>query len=154
MGAPALALAAALTTATAQSGFSELSSARYLKDVTYLASDALKGRGNGTPELDQAADYIAAQFRQAGLKPAGENGTYFQPFEVTTGAQFGPKNELRIGTSALKRDDDFVPMMISNAAEADAPLVFVGYGITAPEYKYDDYDGIDVTGKIVVAFRY
>src|SRR5262249_17973680 len=153
-GVGALALASALTAAVAQSQFSELSAARYLKDVTYLASDALKGRGNGTPELELAANYIAEQFKQAGLKPAGENGTYLQPFEVTTGAQFGPKNELRIGTAALKRDDDFVPMMISNTAEADAPLVFVGYGITAPEYKYDDYAGVDVNGKIVVAFRY
>jgi len=137
----------------AQAG-AELSPQRYLADVTYLASDALKGRGNGTPELEQAGDYIANEFRKAGLKPAGEDGTYFQKFEVTTGADFGPKNELRIGANVLKRDTDFVPMMISNTAEADAPLVFVGYSITAPEYKYDDYAGIDVTGKIVVAFRY
>src|SRR5690349_12572486 len=70
--------------------------ARYLADVTYLASDALKGRGDGSPELDQAADYIAAKFREAGLQPAGDNGTYFQNFEITTGAQLGAKNELRI----------------------------------------------------------
>src|SRR5262245_44565862 len=61
----------------------ELSSQRYMKDVTFLARDEMKGRGNGMPELDVAADYIAEQFRQAGLVPKGENGTYFQPFEVT-----------------------------------------------------------------------
>jgi len=145
---------ALLAQGVSRAEFAELSPQRYLRDVTYLASDALQGRGNGTPELDAAADYIAEQFEQAGLKPAGEDGTYFQKFEVTTGAQFGPKNELRIAGTALKRDDDFVPMMISNTAEADAPLVFAGYGISAPEYRYDDYAGIDVNGKIVVVFRY
>src|SRR5689334_17476014 len=63
----------------------EFSPSRYLADVTFLASDALKGRSNGSPELDQAADYIAGEFRKAGLQPAGNNGTYFQNFEITTG---------------------------------------------------------------------
>jgi hypothetical protein len=132
----------------------ELSSARYMKDVTFLASDEMKGRGAGTPELDRAADYIAEQFRQAGLKPAGENGTYFQPFEVTTGAELGAKNELVVGGAALKINDDFVPIMISNTAEFDGPVVFAGYGISAPELKYDDYTGIDVKDKVVVVLRH
>src|SRR6185503_10647055 len=131
-----------------------LSAERYMKDVTFLARDEMKGRGNGMPELDVAADYIAEQFRQAGLTPKGENGTYFQPFEVTTGARLGTKNELAIAGTALKPNDDFVPIMISNTAEFDGALVFAGYGITAPELNYDDYAGIDVTDKIVVVLRH
>ena len=122
----------------ARQRITELSSERYMKDVTFLARDEMKGRGNGMPELDIAADYIAEQFRLAGLTPKGEDGTYFQPFEVTTGAELGAKNELAIAGTALKISDDFVPIMISNTAEFDGPLVFVGYGITAPEFNYDD----------------
>ncbi len=129
-----------------------LSATRYLADVTYLASDALQGRGDGSPELDQAADYIAGKFREAGLHPAGDNGTYFQTFEITTGAQLGTKNELRIAGSAPKINQDFIPILFSNTAAFDGPLVFAGYGITAPEYKYDDYSGIDAKDKIVVVF--
>ena len=138
----------------ARQRITELSSERYMKDVTFLARDEMKGRGNGMPELDIAADYIAEQFRLAGLTPKGENGTYFQPFEVTTGAELGAKNELAVAGTALKINDDFVPIMISNTAEFDGPLVFAGYGITAPELNYDDYAGIDVTDKIVVVLRH
>ena len=130
----------------------DLSPTRYLDDIKYLASDALQGRGNGSPELDKAADYIADQFRRLGLKPAGENNTYFQNFEITTGAALGTKNELQIAGATLKINDDFVPIVFSDTATFEGPLIFAGYGITAPEYKYDDYAGIDATNKIVVAF--
>jgi hypothetical protein len=139
--------------ATAQAA-GGLSPARYLADVTYLASDALKGRGDGSPELDQAADYIAGKFREAGLQPAGDNGTYFQNFEITTGAELGKRNELRIAGTTPKIDQDFIPILFSNTAEFDGPLVFAGYGITAPEYKYDDYSTIDAKRKIVVVFEH
>src|SRR5579864_9029467 len=72
-------------TISASAAVGEISPARYMQDVVYLASDALKGRGNGAPELDTAANYIAGQFRAAGLQPAGENHGYFQDFEITTG---------------------------------------------------------------------
>jgi acetylornithine deacetylase/succinyl-diaminopimelate desuccinylase-like protein len=133
---------------------SDLSPTRYLKDVTYLASDAMKGRGDGSPELDQAADYIAQQFREAGLKPAGDDNTYFQNFEITTGAKLGGRNELQIAGTSLKIDQDFIPIVFSNTAEFEGPLIFAGYGITAPEYKYDDYSDIDPAGKIVVVFEH
>src|SRR6266550_3110699 len=132
----------------------ELSPARYMKDVVYLASDELKGRGDGSPELDRAAEYIAEQFRLAGLSPAGDANTYFQGFDITTGAVLGAKNEFSVGGASLRINDDFVPINFSSTAEFDGPLVFAGYGITAPEYKYDDYSGIDASGKIVVLFRY
>jgi hypothetical protein len=133
---------------------SGLSAERYLADIRYLASDALKGRGDGTPELDQAAGYIADQFRKAGLQPAGDNGTYFQSFEITTGATLGPNNALEIAGRTLKIDQDFVPVVFSDTADFAGPLVFAGYGITAPEYHYDDYASVDAKDKIVVVLRF
>lgn len=130
----------------------EPSAARYSADVTYLASDEMKGRGNGTPELEKAADYIADQFKRAGLRPAGEDGTFFQKFEITVGADFGQNNVMSIGGVAMKRGEDFVPIAFSDTADFEGPLIFAGYGITAPEYKYDDYAGVDATNKIVVVF--
>jgi aminopeptidase YwaD len=141
-------------TAAAGAGEAALSSARYMQDVTYLASDALKGRGDGSPELDQAADYIAAQFQKIGLMPAGNKGTYFQNFEITTGAQLGKNNTLQIAGANLKIDRDFIPILFSNTAQFEGPMVFAGYGITAPEYKYDDYGTIDAKNKIVVVFEH
>jgi hypothetical protein len=137
---------------TAQS-ISGLSPDRYMKDVTYLASDELKGRGDGSPELDRAADYIAEQFRLAGLSPGGEAKSYFQGFDITTGAVLGAKNEFSVNGANLRMNDDFVPINFSSTAEFEGPLVFAGYGITAPEYKYDDYSSIDASGKIAVVFE-
>jgi hypothetical protein len=133
---------------------SELSASRYFEHVKYLASDQMKGRASGSPELDKAADYIASQFRSAGLRPMGDSNTYFQKFEVTTGATFGSKNELQLNGKNLKINEDFVPIVFSNTATFDAPMVFVGYGITAPNLHYDDYDGIDARGKIAVVLRH
>src|SRR5579871_2618724 len=109
----------------------EISASRFKDNVTFLASDDMKGRGDGSPELDKAADYIAAEFRLFGLQSAGENGTYFQSFDVTTGAQFGQHNELAIDGTPLRVDQDFVPIRFSDTADFDAPPIFAGYGITA-----------------------
>jgi hypothetical protein len=131
-----------------------LSADRYLNHVTYLSRDEMKGRASGSPELEQAGDYIASQFRLWGLRQAGADGTYFQNFEVTTGTELGTRNELAIGGADLKINTDFVPIPFSNTAEFVGPAVFVGYGITAPELGYDDYSGINANGKIVVALRH
>jgi hypothetical protein len=104
--------------------------------------------------LDKAADYIASQFRTSGLRPMGDENTYFQKFQLTTGAALGPNNDLQINGNRLKIKEDFVPITFSNTATFDGPLVFAGYGITAPELHYDDYAGLDVNGKIVVVLRH
>src|SRR5437588_5224874 len=132
----------------------DFSASRYLEHVKYLASDELKGRGDGTPELDKAADYIAAQFRLWGLRPMGDNNTYFQNFEITTGAQIGPKTSAQLNQTILKINDDFVAIPFSSTADVEAPLIFAGYGITAPELHYDDYAGIDAKDKIAVVVRH
>src|SRR5688572_22619021 len=110
----------------------DLSTERYLKHVSYLASPDMKGRASGSPELEKAAEYIAQQFRVWGLRPAGANNTYFQNFELTTGAKPGTKNELRLNGVNLKINEDFVPIIFSNTAEFEGAVVFAGYGITAP----------------------
>src|SRR6266566_4980542 len=139
---------------SAESAVADLSAARYLERVTYLARDEMKGRGDGSPELDQAADYIASQFRTFGLKAAGDDPTYFQNFELTTGADFGSKNELQLSGENLRINEDFVPIAFSNTAEFEGPVVFAGYGITAAELHYDDYRGINANAKVVVILRH
>src|SRR5207245_5905334 len=91
----------------------DLSASRYLEHVKYLASDEMKGRGDGSPELDKAAGYIASQFRLWGLRPMGDNSTYFQHFEITTGAQIGPKTSAQLNQTSLKINDDFVAIPFS-----------------------------------------
>jgi hypothetical protein len=123
--------------------------------LMFLASDSLKGRNTPSPELDTAAAYIASVFQKAGLKPV--NGSYFEPFTLNR-ISLGDTNTLRIlagGTShtfALK--DDFVPFDMTGDRISTGDVVFAGYGITAPELKYDDYEGLDVKGKIVFVLRH
>jgi hypothetical protein len=131
---------------------------RMRKDVTFLASDECEGRGVGTKGLDKAADYIADQFAKGGLKPAGVNGTWFQPFPFTSNSQLdgvstlvltGPKDQ----KITLKQGTDFQVLGFSGSGKITTPLVFVGYGATALGIPYNDYAGVDVAGKTVVALR-
>ena len=130
---------------------------RYLEHVKYLASPELKGRGTGTPELDKAAEYIARQFQAIGLQPGGRNG-YFQEFQVTVNARLGPNNRFAYvhqgARRQLKPDADFIPFNFSAAGRFSGPVVFAGYGITAAEYNYDDYAGLDVKDKFVLILRH
>jgi hypothetical protein len=129
----------------------------YLEHVKFLAAPELEGRGAGTAGLEKAARYIADQFRAFGLiPPAG--GDYLQPFPVTTNARLGNGNKLsyRLGDQErdLKAGEDFIPFNFSTNNTLSARVVFAGYGITAPEYNYDDYAGLDVKGKIVLVLRH
>jgi hypothetical protein len=131
-----------------------LSADRYRDHLEYLASPDMVGRGNGSDELEAAAEYLATQFRLLGLEPAGENGTYFQGFEATTGTTLGQDGTLQLGDDTLEAMVDFAPVRFSRSGAVSGEVAFVGYGITAPEMHWDDYAGIDVEGKIVVAFRH
>ena len=125
--------------------------------VRFLSSDLLEGRGPGLRGAQLAADYIATQFALDGLKPAGDSGTYFQKVplyavhtvEDQTTASFVPQNGQPI---PLAYGEDFVTkdQTGSESADIDAPVVFVGYGIDAPEYHWNDYAGVDVKGKILL----
>jgi peptidase M28-like protein/PDZ domain-containing protein/PA domain-containing protein len=136
----------------------EYTSREFLEPIKFLASDKLQGRGDGKPGLDEAAAYLAKRFKKFGLKPAGDNGTYLQHFTITVGAELGPENSLTYESGATRQTltlgQDFTPFSFSEATHLRAPLVFAGYGITAPEFNYDDYKGIDAAGKIVVVLRH
>ncbi|MBI4482673.1 MAG: M28 family peptidase [Acidobacteria bacterium] len=135
--------------------WSDLSSpAEYLEHVRHLSGDPMAGRGNGTPELDRAADYLARQFAKLGLQPLRGTTSFFQPFQIVVGSDLGPGNRMRVaspsGSMAGKIGSDFALLSFGRGREVEGALVFAGYGITAPEYEYDDYRGLDVAGKIVV----
>ena len=129
----------------------------YLNDVKYLASPELKGRATGSPELETAARYLAGKYREFGLKPA-DGKSYLQSFPVTTEAKLGPRNRLNFTdnghATALANARDYTPISFSSTGKFSGTVVFVGYGITAPEYRYDDYAGLDVKGKVVLVMRH
>ena len=123
--------------------------------VLFLASDALKGREAASPEYAIAAQYVAAQFYAAGLRPAGDGGTYLQqvPLVAYRAADRGnmvltapgrPPQDLAFG-------EDYAPGVNPGAKETlvDAPVVFVGYGLVEPNVRRNDYAGVDAKGKIV-----
>jgi hypothetical protein len=118
--------------------------------VRTLAQPAWEGRGVGTAGIDSAADYIAAVMSASGLKPGGENGGWFQSFEVTTGVQAAGPNAVEVRGKRFDLGRDFQPIGFSTNGTLLAPLVFAGYGISAPGYEYDDYAGLDVRDKLVV----
>lgn len=130
---------------------------RIKADIAYLASDRLEGRGPGTRGEELTTDFLATEFQKAGLKPIGDRGSFFQPVPLLRIAT-NPKSTLRVATDkesfALVCDEDFAGMNQTQRPleEFDAPMVFVGHGITAPEFEWDDYRGVDVKGKIVVLF--
>jgi Zn-dependent M28 family amino/carboxypeptidase len=124
--------------------------------VRFLAHDLLEGRAPGTRGGDIAANYMAAQFALYGLKPAGDNGSFLQKVDFV-GAKTLPGTSASLVPAqgapvALRLGEDYVAgnQTQTDSVEVDAPIVFVGYGIDAPEYKWDDFKGVDVKGKVVL----
>src|SRR5256714_13519330 len=124
--------------------------------VRYLSHDLLEGRGTGQRGGDLAAEYIATQFAEYGLKPAGDHGTYMQKVPLV-GITTLPETRFTLipqrgEAMHLKPLDEYVAYDQTQQAESDvdAEIVFVGYGIEAPEYNWDDYKGADVRGKVLL----
>jgi Zn-dependent M28 family amino/carboxypeptidase len=124
--------------------------------VRFLSHDLLEGRGTGQRGGDIAAEYITTQFAEYGLKPAGDNGSYLQKVPlvgITTLAdtQFSLLPE-HGGAMHLKPLDEYVAYDQTQQpqSDVDAEIVYVGYGIEAPEYNWDDYKGVDVRGKVLL----
>jgi Zn-dependent M28 family amino/carboxypeptidase len=159
-----------LAIASANSGVIERSGARTIRSVEasidpekirahvkFLSDDLLEGRYPGLRGGALAANYIATQFALYGLKPAGDNGTYFQNINFVgmkaipdeTSFSFIPLNGSAI-PAAYADDYTVANQTLTPTVDIDAPLVFVGYGVTAPEFHWDDYAGIDVKGKVIV----
>jgi hypothetical protein len=149
-------LSAALLVAPVHAQSDPGTSRRIRADVEFLASDALEGRDTGSRGHLIAADYVASQFRAIGLEPAGEKGGWFQqvPFRR---ASFDkpPRLTLTIGGKPVElvqgKDASLRPSVTAKSRRLSAGFVFVGYGLKDRRYGFDDYRGLDVRGKIVVA---
>jgi hypothetical protein len=148
---------AAVLSAAVPSSIGSADSQRYLGDIKTLTEDKMEGRGDGTRGLLRAEHLLESRYKSLGLVPAGTQG-FLQPFTVTTGAKLKGKNhviyQLAEKKTELKLEKDYVPFSFSESGSAIAPLMFAGYGITADEFGYDDYAGIDVKDKIAVVLRY
>jgi aminopeptidase YwaD len=135
----------------------EVTAAELAKHVKYLASDQLQGRKSGTPGSEAAAQYIASEFKNYGLKPIGAQGSYFQDFEFVAGVKLGEGNSLSCEISGkqvpLTLDKDFRPLGFSSSESFAGKVIFGGYGISDTARKYDDYAGLDVKGKAVMVLR-
>ena len=133
--------------------------------VKFLSDDLLEGRGPGLRGSEIAAKYIATQFALFGLKPGGDNGTYLQqinmvgmkPIPDKTTMSLVPKRPegemaITLYSIDLKYGDDYTVsnQTLTPTVDIDAPIVFVGYGITAPEFNWNDYANIDVKGKVIL----
>jgi Zn-dependent M28 family amino/carboxypeptidase len=141
----------------AQAAAAQIDPEKIRAHVRFLSLDLLEGRGPGKRGAELAAEYIATQLALAGVEPAGDNGTFFQrvplmavhTIEDKTKFSFVPAKgepiDLTYGTEIVVKDQTGEAM-----AELDAPIVFVGYGIHAPEYNWDDYAGVDLKGKIAL----
>ena len=125
--------------------------------IEKLASDEFEGRAPGTPGGQAASQYIADEMKAAGLAPMGENGTYFQPVELTAQTVLPSssmeivKGETQVINGNSTENAVFWTKRLDKSVEIkDSDLVFVGYGVTAPEFGWNDYAGLDVKGKTVV----
>ena len=132
--------------------------ARVRSHVEFLADDLLEGRGTGTRGHEIAAAYVASQFRAMGLQPGGENGSWYQWVPLRRATLVAGKSSIAMtvdGKTAPVSEFDLglTPSVLEKARAIDAGLVFAGYGLSDPALGIDDYAGLDVRGKIVVAFR-
>ena len=124
-------------------------------DIAFLASDDLKGRNSGSEEDHIATDYIATQFMRLGLKPAGDNGTYFQIMEIDTANVDREHTTLTAKIAGVEHtyvfgQDFHWSRQSLHPATACGEVAFAGYGIDAPEYGYNDFAGIDIKGKVAL----
>lgn len=128
---------------------------RFQEHINYLASDDLGGRGMGSPGIELAAEYIANKFAELGLQPAGDDGSYFSTFPLTLKRELTDSCRLSFSDDHAPRkvNVDFVPFSFSSNDAFKGGVVFCGYGITAPEKKYDDLDGVDLEGNVALFLR-
>ena len=138
-----------------------ITAAECLEHVSFLAGDECNGRGPASEGFDLAAEYIAEQFAEMGLKPAVNGESYYQEFTIDRNF-LGEENALELQITLPQNDTlfiqydmekDFLPVRSAKNVEINSDLVFAGYGITSPDNDWDDYADIDVKGKIVLVLR-
>jgi len=134
----------------------EITSEEIKEHISFLASDKLKGRDSGSEEIKAAAIYISDEFKNYGLEPIFK-GSFTQEFPFIKTIELTDKNTISFLTKENdvipKLKEDYITVPFSGNAEVTAKLVFAGFGISAPDLKYDDYEGIDVKDKIVIVIR-
>lgn len=123
-------------------------------DLYYLADDSREGRGPGTNGQMQAAAYVEKRFMSLGLKPLKEVPDYEEPFTAPGRTVIGPKAAFVVGETAAKLNTDFRPLPWGANGSFTGKAAFIGYGINSKAYKYNDFEGLDLTGRVAVAFRY
>jgi len=147
----------AMADAAGQSGWKQINAARILENIKVLSSDQYEGRAPASQGETLATGYIEDQFKKVGLKPGNPDGTYFQSVPMV-GIKADPSAQLVFTDYAsgkhetLKFADDFVAWTkrVQPAISVEADMVFVGYGVVAPEYQWDDFKGLNVKGRILV----
>lgn len=139
-------------TLTVDQALDSLSVDTFLTHMTALSSDRMAGRRPGTAGYDSAAAYIVQASRALGLEPGGEDGTYLQPITFRRSRVEEGGAAFSVGGGAPLAPGSFVlsPRTTLTNIDVRAPMVFAGFGISAPDLGYDDFDGIDVAGKLVV----
>lgn len=122
--------------------------------IRFLADDLLEGRAAGERGFDIAAAYVASQLQGLGLEPAGDGGSWFQSLTLRGGRTTAARLEVGApgGSAALVPDRDYIAHapLVTGVVDVTAPAVYVGYGIIAPEYRWDDLAGVDLQGKVVI----
>lgn len=134
--------------AKARRAMTEITQAKLRADLTFIASDALEGRDTPSAGLDKAADFIAARLRKLGIKPAGDNNTYFQRIELRRAKLDDAATTATLNNQNLKYGEDFLTTL--GSGEATGKLVFVGNGWQVKSKNIDDYQGLDVKDKIMI----
>jgi len=146
----------AIADAPGGSGWNRINTGRLLENIKVLSSDEYEGRAPASKGEELATAYVEDQFKKVGLKPGNPDGTYFQSVPMV-GIHADPGAQLVFSDSVGKREtlkfaDDFVAFTrrVQPEINIDADVVFVGYGVVAPEYHWDDFKGVDVKGKVIV----
>jgi Zn-dependent M28 family amino/carboxypeptidase len=127
-----------------------ITAAKLARDLDYFASDELMGRNTPSPGFDAAAKHIAGRLKAAGLKPAGDDGTYFQHYTMKESRVDAAAAHLEIGGRRFRLGDDFVLRSFAQPLTGTYQLVYAGHGWTVPDKGIDPYAGVDVKGKIVL----
>ncbi len=141
------AAAQARTPAQVRATAETIVAADLMRDVSYIASDAMKGRATPSPGLDSAAAYVVRQLKQLGVKPVGDSGTYFQHYVVTQARLDTTRVAITVGADALAWGNDFLVSSFVNPGVREGDVVYVGNGIRAVKRGIDPYAGVDVRGK-------